>query len=301
MSVNMKLTSWLHYFWKVPLCGFLFFIGFIPGSLLATWMGLPTPDMPMGADQATIAQYTLLGSLILALGLAAISRGLSGNFLSRWLILFFFAWIAYGVNNYLEASIFSTMSAVSLYTVVLYLPASLLSSAAVAWLFPPDAHGAGFLARVRTFFAGRTTGSWTWRLLAAWLAFPLAYYFFGRLISPIVLPYYLQGTNELALPGWDQILPVLALRSLLFLLVCLPILISWRLSNRRLFLTLGLTLFILVGGLGMLSAYWLPQVLRVTHSLEIFADEMVYAGAMILLLSRPGTQLESERILIPVS
>lgn len=295
----MKFTTWIHYFWKVPVCGLLFFFGFIPGGQLAAWMGLPTPPMPAGADQATIAQFTLLGSLILALGLAAVARGLSGSFLWRWLSLFFFTWIAYGVNTYLEAAIFSTMAAASLYTVVLYLPASLFCSAAVAWLFPSKTQRIGLLAQLRTFFTGRSSGGWIGRLLAAFLSFPLVYYVFGRLISPIVLPYYQQGANELALPGWGQLLPVLALRSLLFLLVCLPILITWKLSNWRLFLTLGLTLYILVGGLGMLSAYWLPTVLRVTHGLEILADEMAYAGALILLLGRRGTKSEGEQILVP--
>jgi hypothetical protein len=91
----MNFKSLLHYLWKIPLCGFLFFIGFIPGGQLATAMGLPAPEMPMGADPAIIGQYTLLTSLILALGLSVVSRGLSGGFLSRWLILFFFTWIAY--------------------------------------------------------------------------------------------------------------------------------------------------------------------------------------------------------------
>jgi hypothetical protein len=295
----MKFTPWFHYFWKAPLCGLLFFIGFIPGSQLATWIGLPTPDLPMGTDQVTIAQYTLLASLILALGLAAVLRGLSGSFLSRWLSLFFFTWIAYGVNNYFEASIFSTMSAASLYTVVLFLPASLLCSAAVAWLFPSNMQGPSFFAQARTFFTGRTIGNWAWRLLAAFLVFPLAYYIFGSLIAPIVLPYYQQGTNQLALPGWDQILPVLALRSLLFLLVCLPILIAWKLSNRSLFLTLGLALFILVGGISMLEAYWLVPVLRVTHSLEIFADEMVYAAALVFLLRRHAIQPDAKQVFVP--
>ena len=232
----MNFKSLLHYLWKIPLCGFLFLIGFIPGGQLAAAVGLPAPEMPVGADPAIIAQSTLLTSLLLALGLSAVSRGLSGRFLSRWLIIFFFTWIAYGVNTYFEAMIFSTMSATSLYAVVLYLPASLFCSAAVAWLFPPVVKGEGFLTRVRTFFAGRTFDSWAWRLFAAFLAFPLVYFIFGNLIAPIVLPYYLQGSNELALPGWGQLLPVIAIRSLFFLLVCLPILIAWNLSNRRLFL-----------------------------------------------------------------
>ena len=295
----MKSISWLHYFWKTPLCGLLFFLGFIPGAQLATWMGLPAPDMPLGADQATVVQYTLLASLILALGLAAVSRGLSGGFFSRWLILFFFTWVAYGVNTYLEAGIFSTMSAASLYAVVIFLPASLLCSAAVAWLFPPDGQAVVFFLQARTFFAGRSLGSWVWRLSAGFLAFPLAYLVFGSLIAPIVVPYYQQGTDQLRLPGWDQILPVLALRSLLFLLVSLPIVISWKLSNRHLFLALGLALFILVGGIGMLEAYWLVPVLRLTHTLEIFADEMVYAAALTFLLGRPMPQPAGERVLSP--
>lgn len=282
----MHIKSLLHYVWKVPLCGFLFFIGFIPGGQLATGLGLTAPEMPMGADPAIIAQLTLLTSLFLAFVLTTIARGLSGRFLSRWLSLFFFTWIAYGVNTYLEAMIFSTMAAASLYAVVLYLPAALLCSAAVAWLFPPITPGEGFFSQARTFFAGRSLGSWIWRLCAAFLAFPLAYFIFGNLIAPIVLPYYLQGSNELALPGWDQLLPVIAIRSLFFLLACLPLLITWNLSNRRLYLTLGLALFFLVGGVAMLQAYWLPTVLRVIHGLEIFADEMVYAGALVYLFGK---------------
>ena len=296
----MYAKSLLHYLWKIPLCGLLFFIGFLPGGQLATMMGLPAPEMPLGADPAIIAQSTLLTSLLLALGLSVVSRGLSGGFLSRWLILFFFTWIAYGVNTYFEAMIFSTMSAASLYAVVLYFPASLFCSASVAWLFPPVVKSDGFFARAKTYFACRTVGNWTWRLIAAFLAFPLAYFIFGNLIAPIVLPYYLQGSNELALPGWDQLLPVIAIRSLFFLLACLPVLIAWNLSNRRLFLTLGLALFILVGGIAMIQAYWLPTILRVTHGLEIFADEMVYAGAFVFLLGRHMTQPESKQIPVPV-
>jgi hypothetical protein len=52
------------------------------------------------------------------------------------------------------------------------------------------------------------------------------------------------------------------------------------------------------GSISMLEAYWLVPVLRVTHSLEIFADEIVYAGALTLLLGRQIPQPEEERILV---
>ena len=76
-------------------------------------------------------------------------------------------------------------------------------------------------------------------------------------------------------------------------------LIVWKLSTRRLFLTLGLALFILVGGVAKLSAHWLPTVLRITHGLEIFADEIVYTGASTLLLGRHATQPEGKQIFAP--
>ncbi len=97
-----------------------------------------------------------------------------------------------------------------------------------------------------------------WRFLAAFLAFPLIYLTFGRLIAPLVIDYYEQGLFGLSLPGWNQILPILLIRSLLFLIACLPILITWQASKRKLFLTLGFSLFLLVGGLSMLQAYWMP-------------------------------------------
>jgi hypothetical protein len=125
--------------------------------------------------------------------------------------------------------------------------------------------------------------------MAFW-AFPLVYYGFGSLIAPLVLDYYRQGIAELAMPDMARLVPVLLLRSLLFLLVCLPILITWQQSHWRLLVTLGLVLFMLVGGVNLLQAYWFPPILRVVHSLEILADEFVYAGALVMLLARtvPG-------------
>jgi hypothetical protein len=263
-----------------------FFVGLMLGSMVATWTGLLSPSLPEGTDQTTLMQYAWLGGLVLALTLVSVSWGLSGGFVTRWLILSFLTWIAFGVNTYLEAAIFTTMSAATPFTVAMYLFASLFCGAAVAWLFPPETEGTGFLANVKAFFARRGTGAWIWRLLAALLAFPLIYLAFGSLVAPFVVGFYRQGTSQLTLPGWDQILPVLSLRSLFFLLACMPVFIAWQESKRRLFVTLGLALFIMVGGLNMLQAYWFPPVLRVAHSLEILADEVVYAGVLVVLLAK---------------
>jgi len=290
----MNFKSWIHYFWKIPLCGVAYFVGFMIGSPLATALGLTTPALPAGADANTLMQLTLVGSLILALVQAWLSRNLAGGFLVRWFSLLVLAWIAYALNTYFEAAIFSTMAAASAFTLIIYSPAFLLQTALVAALFPPDVRGESFVTRARAFFAGHSAVELTVRLVAAYLAFPIAYLIFGSLIAPIVMPYYQQGVGELALPGWGQILPVLALRSVLFLIACLPVLIAWQGSRLRLFGVLGLALFAFVGGVAMLQAHWFPPVLRIVHSLEIFADEMVYAGALVLLLVKGKTMQASD-------
>lgn len=282
------LKNILSYFWKIPLCAIAFYGGTMIGGMVASGMGLPTPEMPAGADQMIIGQIMVPVSLILAGCLAVLSRKLSGGYISRWLTLSFLVWIAYGVNNILEGAIFTSMFAASLFTIVLYVFASLLCGAAVAWLFPPQTKGADFITLTKNFFARYTTGSWIWRILLAIFAFALIYLAFGRLIAPLVIDYYQQGLFGLSLPDWNQILPILFVRSFLFLIACLPVLIAWNGSNRGLVLTLGLTLFLLVGGLSMLQAYWMPATLRVVHSFEILADEMLYAGILVVLLAGPS-------------
>lgn len=277
------LKSIFTYAWKILFCAAAFFAGTALGGAAATAMGLPAPEIPAGADQTVLGQYLLLTSLILAAGLAVLARNLSGRFIPRWLTLAFLVWIAYGVNHILEGAVFTSLSAASLFTVVLYGVASLLCGAVTAWLIPPQDRSGG---HVKLFFAHFPATAWAWRLLAAWLSFPLIYLAFGRLIAPLVMDYYEQGLFGLSLPGWGQILPLVAVRSLLFLLACLPVLILWNASPRRLFWVLGLNLFLLVGGLNMLQAYWMPINLRVIHSLEILADELVYTGVLILLFTR---------------
>lgn len=285
----------LSYLWRIVICALAFYGGTMIGGMVAAGMGLPTPEMPAGADQVVIGQLMLVISLILAGCLAILSRNLTGGFVSRWLSLSFLVWIAYGVNNILEGAIFTSMSAASVFTVVLYVFASFLCGAAVAWLFPPQNKKPEFVVSAKNFFAERTLKAWLWRILAALLAFPLIYLTFGRLIAPLVVDFYEQGLFGLSLPGWNQIIPILLIRSVLFLLACLPILIAWQSSNRSLFLTLGLSLFLLVGGLNMLQAYWMPAQLRIIHSLEILVDELVYSAVLVALFVGPITSKEKNR------
>jgi len=282
----MVLKSALKGAGKVVAGAVVYFVGFMLGSMVAGVMGMEAPPLPAGTDAQTLGMYQLVVSLIFALTLAVLARRLAGSFLTRWLTLALFSWVAYGLNTYLEAAIFTAYGAASAYTLVMQAFAALLCGAVITWAFPPAEGERSATAFIRAFLRSYSAGQWVWRLLAAWVAFPLIYLIFGWLVQPFIIEFYRQQMAGLTLPGWGQILPTQALRSLLFLATCLPVIALWRGSRRRLFILLGGALFVFVGGLYMLQAYWYPASMRIAHSLEILADSFVYAGVLIAFLTK---------------
>lgn len=270
---------------KLILCGLAFAVGTAMGGMLASLLKLPAPTPP-GVDVKIVGVYLMLTTPLLALALAVVARGLGGNFVTRTLILSFFMWIAYTVNTQLEATIVSTYATGFWFAVVDYLVASLLCGVAVAFLFPTENKGEGLLAASKAFFARRAAIAWAWRLPLAAVVFMPIYFVFGLMVLPFTGEYYRQSMFGLAMPTIDQLLPILFVRSVLFFLACLPILILWQKSDRSLFWRLGLALFLLVGFVYMLISTWLPLYVRVPHTLEILADEFVYAGVLAVLVAK---------------
>lgn len=279
----MSFKNVILYLLKLLLGGMAFSIGIIAGGLLATLLQLQPPAAPAGMDMTNALMSMLLTSPLLALALALLARGLAGGFLTRAMTLSFLTWIAYTVNTQLEASIFSTFATGIAFTLVDFAVPSVFAGAAVAFLFPADIKGEGFQI-AKDFFLRRAPIDWGWRLILAALAFMPVYWFFGTLVVPFTGDYYRQSMYGLQMPAVEQILMVLFVRSVLFLAACLPVIVLWRKSNTALFAGLGFALFVLVGLLYMLSAEWMPVSVRLPHTLEIMADEFVYAGALVALL-----------------
>lgn len=144
------------------------------------------------------------------------------------------------------------------------------------------------IAAWKDFFGQRTTWEWFWRLPVAAVAFMPIYDFFGLLVVPFTAEYYQENMFGLQMPDLHQILTVLFVRSVLFLLACLPVIILWRKGRLNLFLSLGFALFVLVGLLYMIASYWMPLSVRLPHTLEILADEFVYVGVLVALLKPRG-------------
>jgi hypothetical protein len=272
---------------KLLFCAFAFYFGNILGGILSSAAGLPMPEMPAGSDAATIQTALMFASGLVAVCLALLSRRLAKNFVLRWLSMAALVWLAYGVNTYLEAKMFTTYASASIITIMMSLMAGLSSGAAAAWLFAPVVKSEPIRTNLAPFFRQFTRTGWVWRCLAAIAAFPAIYYFFGSLISPIVLPYYQQPGGSLVIPALGTLLPVLFLRSFIFLVSCFMILATWQDTRLSLFLILGATMFMLVGGIGMLLGSFLPAFLRMVHSVEILADSLSYV-AVLTWLFRSG-------------
>ena len=282
----MSFIYILIYIGKLLLCGLVFSVGTIIGGVACSLLGLQPPQLPENYSAASAIQNLILESPLLALALVVVARGIAGSFLLRAGILSFLTWIAYTVNTQLEAMIFSTIRGGFWFTVVGFLVPSLMCGAAVALLFSPVEKVGSLVEAWKVFFRHRTVGDWIWRLAIAAVIFMPIYYFFGLLVAPFTKQYYQHSMYGLKLPGLEPMLTILFVRSILFLLACVPVIVMWQKSMKTLILSLGFTLFLLVGFLNMIAANYLPLSVRVPHILEILADSLVYTSALVLLLCK---------------
>lgn len=287
----MRIEQLPIYLGKLLLCSLAFILGAVIGGMVAALLGLQQPPVLEGVDSSLAFLLLLLESPVMAFALALVARGLAGGLLPRALILSFFTWVTYTLNTAIESLAFTIMTVEgALFTTVSFLLPSILCATAAAWLFPPVEKELGLAAMARESFSSRTAGAWVWRIAVAAVAFVPIYLFFGSLVAPITAEYFQQGTYGLRQPSQDEILIVLLVRSVLFLLACLPVVVMWQRSERSLFLSLGFALFVLVGFLYMLGAYYMPLTVRVPHTLEILADSFTHAGLLVVLLAKSNSQ-----------
>lgn len=270
---------------RLLLCSAAFVVGMVAGGMITGILGLQPPPMPEGMDAASSSRNLVLLSPLFALALALLARGLAGTLPARALILSTFAWVAYSLNNAIEGAVVTSLPVSSAaFAAVTFLPACYLCGLAVAWLFPAVEPGRSWRETARDFFARRDALAWTWRLGLAAICFAPVYWFFGVLVTPFTLDYYRQNLYGLRMPQVEVLVPVLLLRSILFMLAALPIIAGWLLSAKSLFWRLGFALFVLVGFIYMLAATYMPLSVRIPHTLEILADSFVHAGLLVLLL-----------------
>ena len=277
---------------KLLLCSTVFGVGMMIGGMAVSVVGLQPPPMPEGVDASLAFLILLLESPLLALALILLARGLGGGLLSRAAALSSFTWVVYALNTAIESLAFTATTVEGgLSTAVSFLLPSILCGTAAAWLYPPRENRTNLAVLARVFFGARTAGAWVWRIALSAVVFVPIYLFFGSLVAPLTAQYFQESMYGLRQPSQEEMLLVLLVRSILFLLASVPIIVMWRRSRWGLFLSLGLALFVLVGLLYMLGAYYMPLAVRVPHTLEILADSYAHAGLLVMLLARSSPQI----------
>jgi hypothetical protein len=255
-------------------------VGEMVGAALVSALGLELPTAPVAVDEGTQALLLFPAAFTIAVGLAVMAVGLAGRWWERGAILAAFIYGVYGIGNAIESSVFTTLGG-EVALGVIHLPPSVLGALAVALLFAAPSNE-GFRERALAFFSLWKPGKLAVRIGLAVLAFPFFYFLFGMIASPILTPQYAQ-LDFLVIPPLPTMLKVVFTRSVLLLLLSLPVIVGWRESRGRLILALGLGHFVAVGLAGLIQAPFFPAVLRWTHGIEILADSICYAAALAWL------------------
>jgi len=272
---------------KGIVAGILYIVGTMLAGALFAALHVPLVNpAPPGVDLHKTATMFLLATPLLGLALVPLARHTAGSRLFRGLAIAFLIFICMGLTSVMEMRIFMTVYAQggSLAAILVVIPPALLCGLALGYLLPQEPAEVSAEQRLRSFFAAHSAISWAARFVLAILLFGVFYFLFGMLVAPFVVPFYRAGVLGLTLPPFSVIIPVLLIRSVLFLLACLPFLILWTRSRVSLILSLGLAHWFLTGGYGMLMVVFWPPVMRVGHGLEIAADSFAYAAALVFLL-----------------
>ncbi len=266
---------------RILLAAIAYVVGLVLSGMITAMMHLPTASLPPGTTQAQLLRNMLLAAPLLTAALLPLASGLKGKWHKRSISLAFLLFIALGLNTIIEARVFTGMISNPVTMALHYVLPALLVAMVLTW---PAAETQSAPMTSVSF----TPAAWTWRLIVAWLAFPVIYFIFGMSITPIIMPYYKAGIAGLKIPSAQVVVATQLVRSALFLLASLPLLTLWRKSRGGLMVAMGLAHAVTVGVFALVQASWLPSVLRVTHTVEITADSFVYAIVLVLLFVPKG-------------
>jgi hypothetical protein len=261
------------------------FAGSIIGGMLMRALALPPTTLPAGAQPTQLLLMSGAGALLVSLLLFPLARRLSVPLAERLAILFIAIWGIQGVLTESEAYFFTSYGGAAAQLV--HSAATCLALALLlAILFPPKSSDRRLLSEVRTWLVSRPLLSWLGRVLLAGVLFLPTYWIFGMLAYSITHSYY-ENTGlglGLRVPPVGVIVPLEIGRGLLFVLMLLPIVVVLRSSRWSLVGWLWLVLALLTGWEPLLTATFLPGVVRLVHGLEITADSLAQAMTIAVLL-----------------
>ncbi len=284
MKQNNIMKTVLINIGKILLLSFVLVSGLIISRIIIYKLGLVIPRMPQQADEATAIYYLFIGSLLLSSGFYFLTKNIAGSRIIKFLITFLFIFIGFGIGVSIESSIYSDIKSYNLVIIILFLPI-LLFSIVSSLILEPKQVSETFINNLLNFFKNHPKGKWIWKFIWAIISFPLIYFFFGIIVSPIVTTYYDELVKGLFLPKPETIIFIQLIRSTLFLIITLPIIINWTSTRTKLILSLGFAHFVMVFAYDFYLAIVMPVELVLIHGVEIFLDSFIYSWILIKILN----------------
>jgi hypothetical protein len=203
-----------------------------------------------------------------------------------WLFLFTIQWFTTMIEGYLFTTILT--EALLLAAAMFGLLISFLHALFIGFLFLPATTEKSLRVELKGYFAERPWYDWLWRFVLTAVLYLVIYYGIGSIISPIVLPFYLDMGTSLRVPPVWMILVVEISRGFLYILALLPILGSLKVETKELYLLLAFALYLPSIAMFLPNPAF-PVLLRIIHGLfEILIDSLLFAAVIIILL-KPGT------------
>jgi len=266
---------------RLGLCWIVFISAMFLSGSVAGALHLRAGVMPAGISAQSLFLAQIVSGAVLVIGLWPLARSLAAPSVLRASAFVAFLFLAFGVNGMIEARKFTSFLDGGIGSaVVFYSGISILVGTIVGLLFGNSGSPTGLQSH--------GWPSWSARVAAAWLGWPIIYFFFGMCIAPIVVPYYNAGVGGLRIPPMSVIITTQLVRSPIFLVSSLPFVALWKGSRRGLWLALGMAHAFTIGLYGLVGATFLPMVLRITHGIEMTCDSFAYAGLLVLLFAAPS-------------
>ncbi len=203
-----------------------------------------------------------------------------------WLLLFIIQWFTTMIEGYF----FTTMltEALLLAAAMMGLLISFLHALFIGFLFPPNTTEQSFRTELKNYFTERPWYHWLWRFILTAFLYLVIYYGIGTLISPIVLPFYLDMGTGLTIPPVWVIFLVEISRGFLYIIALLPLLVSLKVETKELYLLLAFVLYLPSIAMFLPNPTF-PVLLRIIHGLfEILIDSLLFT-AIIFILLKSGT------------
>lgn len=187
------------------------------------------------------------------------------------------------IEGYFFTDVVSTASEMAI-SIAYALAFSILTALATAIVYFQPHPSFDLWENLKARLSMGSKAGWVLRLLLTGPIFLAVYFLFGMLVSPFVTPFYNDPSLGLKIPSISVIIPVEIARGMIYGIVLLPLMASFRYEKLYSYITVSMMLFV-VGALVPLIGAPLPAPIIPYHIVEILGDSLVF-GYILMWLYR---------------